>query len=197
MFENLLCQIPDYDPETIQPLIELAIEIAREGREGRRIGTLFTFGDERAVLATSRALILDPLACHPDSARQLSDPNLRGTIKELAQLDGAFVVSSSGVFLAACRYLNVANASDLQLQLGLGSRHLAAAGISSITKAIGIVVSESSVVRVFCHGKLVAEIIPELWLLSRGNIHLRGAITEERIRDLAVITAKPDFSRPE
>ena len=196
MFENLLCQIPDYDPETIQPLIELAIEIAREGREGRRIGTLFTFGDEEAVLATSRALILDPLACHPDSARQMSDPNLRGTIKELAQLDGAFVVSSTGMFVAACRYLNAVNATDLQVPLGLGSRHLAAAGISSITKAIGIVVSESSVVRVFCHGKLVAEIIPELWLLNRGNVHVRGAVTEERIRDLAVITAKPDFSRP-
>jgi len=196
MFENLLCQIPDYDTETIQPLIELAIEIAREGREGRRIGTLFTFGDEEAVLANSRTLILDPLACHPESTRQMSDPNLRGTIKELAQLDGAFVVSSTGMFVAACRYLNPANASDLQVPLGLGSRHLAAAGISSITKAIGIVVSESSVVRVFCHGKLVAEIIPELWLLNRGNVHVRGAVTEERIRDLAVITAKPDFSRP-
>jgi DNA integrity scanning protein DisA with diadenylate cyclase activity len=195
MFENLLCQITDYDPETIQPLIELAIEIAREGREGRRIGTLFTFGDEEAVLATSRALILDPLACHAESARHLLDPNLRGTIKELAQLDGAFVVSSSGVFVAACRYLNIGTASDVQLPLGLGSRHLAAAGISSITGAIGIVVSESSVVRVFCHGKLVAEIIPELWLLSRGNVHLQGPITEERIRDLAVITPKPDFSR--
>jgi len=52
------------------------------------------------------------------------------------------------------------------------------------------------VVRVFCHGKLVAEIIPELWLLNRGNVHVRGAVTEERIRDLAVITAKPDFSSP-
>jgi diadenylate cyclase len=66
LFENILCQIPDYDPEAILPLIELAIEIAREGREGRRIGTLFTFGDEEAVLATSRPLILDPLARHPE-----------------------------------------------------------------------------------------------------------------------------------
>jgi diadenylate cyclase len=195
MFENILCQIPDYDPETITPLIELAIEIAREGREGRRIGTLFTFGDESAVLATSRPLILDPLAGHPEALRQMSDPNLRGTIKELAQMDGAFVVSSSGVFVAACRYLNIAAAPDLQLPLGMGSRHLAAAGISAITKAIGIVVSESSIVRVFCHGTLVAEIIPELWLLSRGNVQLRGPITEERIRDLAVITPKLSFNR--
>src|SRR5579872_6583666 len=105
MFESILCQVTEYDSEVLESLIELAVEIAREGREGRRIGTLFTLGDEETVLEKSRALILDPLAGHPESARQLGDPNLRGTIKELAQLDGAFVVSSSGVFVAACRYL--------------------------------------------------------------------------------------------
>jgi diadenylate cyclase len=188
MFENILCQIPGYDPDAVLPLLELAIEIAREGREGRRIGTLFTFGDEAAVLARSRALILDPLAGHSEEARRITDPNLRGTIKELAQLDGAFVVNRSGVFVAACRYLNSPAAPDLELPLGLGSRHLAAAGISAVTEAVGVVVSESSVVRLFCHGGMVAEIIPELWLLSRGSVQLRGPVSEERIRDLAVIT---------
>ncbi len=193
MFENILCQIPDYDPDAILPLIELAIEIAREGREGRRIGTLFTFGDEAAVLAVSRPLILDPLAGHPEQVRHMADPNLRGTIKELAQLDGAFVVSSSGVFVAACRYLNSTGASGVEVPLGLGSRHLAAAGISTLTKAIGLVVSESSVVRMFCHGAMVAEIIPELWLLSRGSTQIRGPVSQERIRDLAVITPRMPF----
>ncbi len=188
MFQNILCQIPDYDPDAVLPLIELAIEIAREGREGRRIGTLFTFGDDAAVLARSRALILDPLAGHPEGARQMTDPNLRGTIKELAQLDGAFVVNSGGVFVAACRYLNSSPAPDLELPMGLGSRHLAAAGISAVTKAVGVVVSESSVVRIFCHGAMVAEIIPELWLMSRGSVQMRGPVSEERVRDLAVIT---------
>ena len=93
-------------PSVLESLIELAVEIAREGREGRRIGTLFTLGDEEAVLAKSRVLILDPLAGHPQSARHVSDPNLRGTIKELAQLDGAFVVSHDGFVLSACRYLD-------------------------------------------------------------------------------------------
>lgn len=195
MFENILCQIPEYDADAVLPLIELAIEIAREGREGRRIGTLFTFGDEAAVLAASRPLILDPLAGHPEQARHLANPDLRGTIKELAQLDGAFVVSSSGVFVAACRYLNIVAASNVELSLGLGSRHLAAAGISSATKAVGIVVSESSVVRVFCHGDMVAEIIPELWLLDRHSVQMRGAISQERIRDLAVITPQLPFQR--
>jgi DNA integrity scanning protein DisA with diadenylate cyclase activity len=52
MFESLLCQITEYDPELLESLIELAVEIAREGREGRRIGTLFTLGEEQAVLSS-------------------------------------------------------------------------------------------------------------------------------------------------
>ena len=100
MFESILCQVTEYDPDVLESLIGLAVEIAREGREGRRVGTLFTLGDEDAVLARSRPLILDPLLGHPESARHISNPNLRGTIKELAQLDGGFVVSHGGIVLS-------------------------------------------------------------------------------------------------
>jgi len=171
----------------LDALIELAVEIAREGREGRRIGTLFTLGDEKAVLEKSRPLILDPLAGHPESSRNINDPNLRGTIKELAQLDGAFVVSNSGVFVASCRYLNTTG-TGIEIPLGLGSRHLAAANISSVTGSVGIVVSESATVRVFCHGKMVGEIIPELWLLSRREVQMPGTVSQEHVGDMAVIT---------
>jgi diadenylate cyclase len=189
MFESILCQVTDYDPEILESLIGLAVEIAREGREGRRIGTLFTLGDEDAVLAKSRSLILNPLEGHPESARQIGDPDLRGTIKELAQLDGAFVVSAAGVVVAACRYLDAA-ASPIELPLGLGSRHIAAAHISSATRAIGIVVSESSVVRLFCHGKLIGEIIPELWMLKRYDFQAGAPMVTETVGDLAVITPR-------
>ncbi len=189
MFDSILCQIPEYGTEAVEPLIELAVEIAREGREGRRIGTLFMLGDHEAVLARSRSLILDPLHGHAESLRCVSDPNLRGTIKELAQLDGAFIVSEDGVFVAACRYLDAPGAG-VDMPLGLGSRHLAAANMSSVTKAVGIVVSESATVRVFCHGKLTGEIIPELWLMSRRNLQLQGQVTEEKVGDLSVITPK-------
>ena len=192
MFESILCQVSEYDPDIFSSLIELAVEIAREGREGRRIGTLFTFGDHQAVLARSRGLILDPLAGHPEELKRASDPNLRGTIKELAQLDGAFVVSGEGVFIAACRYLETAG-KGVELPLGLGSRHLAGAGISSATKAVAIVVSESATVRVFCRGTLVAEVIPELWLLSRHEVQLRGPVTREEIGNLAIVTPKRTF----
>lgn len=191
MFESILCQITDYDPAILESLIELAVEIAREGREGRRIGTLFILGDEKTVLAKSRPLILDPLAGHPQSLRHVSDANLRGTIKELAQLDGAFVVSQDGVVLAACRYLD-AITSEVEIPLGLGSRHIAAANMSAATKALGIVVSESAVVRLFCHGKLVGEIIPELWMIDR-RVQIRGPVKKETYGELTVLT--PSISR--
>ena len=111
MFKTICQRVRRCEKKNFEPTIELAVEIAREGREGRRIGTLFTFGDADAVLARSRPLILDPLAGQPEQSRQIRDPNLRGTIKELAQLDGAFVVSDQGIVLSACRYLD-AMASD-------------------------------------------------------------------------------------
>lgn len=191
MFESILCQVTEYDSEVLESLIELAVEIAREGREGRRIGTLFTLGDEEAVLAKSRALILDPLAGHPESSRHVTNPNLRGTIKELAQLDGGFVVSHDGIILSASRYLD-AFASQVDVPLGLGSRHLAAANMSAVTKAVGIVVSESSVVRLFCHGKMVGEIIPELWMIDHA-VKLRGPVKKETFGELTVLT--PNTSR--
>jgi len=191
MFESILCQVTEYDSEVLETLIELAVEIAREGREGRRIGTLFTVGDEQAVLARSRPLILDPLSGHPESVRHVSNSNLRGTIKELAQLDGAFVVSRDGVVLSACRYLD-ALTSEIDMPLGLGSRHIAAANMSAVTRAVTIVVSESSVVRLFCHGKLVGEIIPELWMIDRA-VQLRGPVKKETYGELTVLT--PNQSR--
>ena len=192
MFESILCQITEYDPDVLESLIELAVAIAREGREGKRVGTLFMLGDENAVLARSRSLILDPLLGHPESARHITDLNLRGTIKELAQLDGGFVVSQAGIVLSACRYLD-SIAAEVEVPLGLGSRHIAAANMSAVTKAVGIVVSESSVVRIFCHGQLVGEIIPELWMIDHAT-HLRGTVKREQVGELSILT--PRFGQP-
>jgi diadenylate cyclase len=186
MFKPICAQLPRCKKANLEPVIELAVEIAREGREGRRIGTLFAFGDAEAVLARSRPLILDPLAGHPDASRNIRNPNLRGTVKELAQLDGAFVVSNAGFVVSACRYLD-AMASDVILPFGLGSRHVAGASISAVTETVAIVVSESAMVRIFHKGRLIAEIIPELWLLSHHNVQLHGPYSEEQQGDVAVL----------
>jgi diadenylate cyclase len=185
MFESILCQVSGHNPDVLESLIGLAIEIAREGREGRRVGTLFTLGDGDAVLAKSRPLILDPLWGHSEASQHVTNLNLRGTIKELAQLDGGFVVSREGLFLSACRYLD-AVAAEVDVPLGLGSRHIAAANMSAVTKAVGIVVSESSVVRLFCHGHLFGEIIPEVWMMDHA--HLRGTVKREQVGELTILT---------
>lgn len=169
--KKLCNRIPWCEPGVVEATIELALEIAREGREGRRIGTLFTVGAADAVLTASRALILDPLAGHAPQRTHITDPNLRGTMKELAQLDGAFVISEAGVVVAACRYLD-ASVEGIDLPLGLGSRHLAAASMSHRLGILAVVVSESGVVRVFHGGRIEAIFIPELWLLDRHRAQL-------------------------
>ena len=186
---DAICRRADWcRRDVLIALLELAVEIAREGREGRRVGTLFTFGRPEAVLAHSRPLILDPLAGHVPHATHLLDQNLRGTVKELAQLDGAFVVSEEGIVRAACRYLD-ASVEDIDLPLGLGSRHLAAASVSKRLDVVAIVVSETSIVRVFHGGEVIAEVIPELWLLGRQVPTLRGGVTERHAGDMTIFTS--------
>jgi len=162
-------------PGALVATTRIALELAREGREGRKVGALFTVDDHAAVLARSRPLILDPLKGHPDEDKRIDDPSVRETLKELAQLDGAFVISGDGVAVAACRYLS-ASAEGIELPLGLGSRHMAAASISRSTRTVSVVASESSMVRLFDDGVLVAEVVPEVWILREAS---------RRARDLA------------
>jgi diadenylate cyclase len=153
---------------TLEEVLQLAVEIAREGREGRKIGTLFVVGDVDGVLDNSRPLLLDPLYGHAEELLDVTRADFRETVKELAQLDGAFLVRDRGTFAAAARYVDVDTSTPLTP--GLGTRHAAAASITTATDAIAIVVSQSSIVRVYADGEIRAEIVPELFLLSRERL---------------------------
>jgi len=150
----------------LEGVLTLALEIAHEGRGGRKVGTIFVVFDSEEVLQRSKCLIYDPLLGHPEHLKNVGNADMRETVKELARLDGAFIVCGEGIVLSACRYLN-ASAEGINLLLGLGSRHMAAASMTRETQAIAVVVSESSVVRVFAKGKLIEELIPEVWVRSR------------------------------
>jgi len=156
--------------ETVEELVQLAVEIAREGREGRKIGTLFVVGDVDAVLERSQPLLLDPLYGHAQELLDVRRAEFRETVKELAQLDGAFVVNDDGTFVSAGRYVDVEVGAAENFLPGLGTRHAAAASVSRQTNAIAVVVSQSSVVRVFANGQVRAEIIPELFLMSKDGL---------------------------
>ena len=72
LFKEICSERRGIDTRVLKQSVTLAVEIAREGREGRKIGTLFVVGDSGAVLKTSRPLILDPLAGHPDDTDRKS-----------------------------------------------------------------------------------------------------------------------------
>lgn len=165
-YQNLARLSETIPGEVLSAVFTVAMEIAREGREGNPIGSLFVVGDSQKVLESSRPLILNPFQGYSEDKRKITDPALAETVKEIAQIDGAFVIRGDGVILSAGRYLDTP-AKGVQLPKGLGTRHLAAAAISKSTDAIAITISSSSrTVRVFRKGKIVMQSRPlrGLWI---------------------------------
>jgi diadenylate cyclase len=146
--------------ETLKLVVDLAVEIGREGREGKPVGTLFIVGDSRKVMQSSHSAGFDPVRGYSRSERRLSDPRVREGIKEIAQLDGAFVVGSDATVEAAARYID-ASAENVSVAKGLGARHWAAAAITRRTRSVAVAVSETSgTVRIFQNGEVVLRIEP-------------------------------------
>jgi diadenylate cyclase len=144
-------------------LIDLAISIGVEGWEGRPVGALFVVGDSNTVMEKSRQLTLNPFQGYSEDERNIMNPDVRHALHAFAVLDGAFIVREDGVVVAAGRYLNFDEEKDVDVPLGLGARHMAAAGISRDTEAIAIVVSQTSgSVRVFRRGKAALELAPRM-----------------------------------
>jgi DNA integrity scanning protein DisA with diadenylate cyclase activity len=141
-------------PEVFNAALNIACEIAAQGRENKRIGTIFVLGDEEKVLQLSRQMIINPFLGYTEDQRNILSPDLNETIKEFSAIDGAFIIKENGAVITAGRHLNAALDSR-DFPAGLGSRHIAAAGITHVTKAVAIVISESSGnVSVFKNGKL-------------------------------------------
>ncbi|HEX3698200.1 MAG TPA: diadenylate cyclase [Polyangia bacterium] len=144
-------------------LLDLAVSIGVEGWEGRPVGALFVVGDSSKVMEKSRQLTLNPFQGYSEDEKNIMNPDIRHSLHAFAVLDGAFVVREDGVVVAAGRYLNFDEEKDVDVPLGLGARHMAAAGISRDSEAIAIVVSQTSgSVRVFRHGKVALELAPRM-----------------------------------
>jgi len=146
--------------ETLKAVVDVAVEIGREGREGKAVGSLVVVGDARNVMARTRALGFDPFKGYRRKERNVRDGKVREAIKEIAQMDGAFVVARDGTVEAACRIVDAPNAG-LILPKGLGTRHWAAAAITNVTRSLAVVVSQSTgTVRLFQKGEILLRIAP-------------------------------------
>ena len=116
-------------------------------------------GDADLIEKHTKPLILNPLAGHLRGARQVQNPQLLETLRELAGIDGAIIVDRKGVVVSAGVYLNAPLTKAVKVPKGLGARHTAAAAISAKREVIAIVISESSgTVTVFAEGAVVLEI---------------------------------------
>ena len=129
-----------------------------EGREGKSVGTTFIIGDVPHVLEKSRQINLNPYEGHKPESRMVTSPEQKESIKEFAQLDGAFVITGDGFIEAAGRYITV-DTSGVTLPKGMGTRHNSVAAITKVTHAVGIVVSQSGGgITIFKNGQILKKI---------------------------------------
>ncbi len=150
---------PGVGPEVLERVLDIASELGSEGREGKPVGALFVIGDTEKVKALSRQLILNPFKGYPEEERNILSAELEETVKELAAVDGAFLVRGDGVIEACGVYLKVADTRECELPPGLGTRHHAAAAVTAVTESIAVTVSESTgTVSVFRGGRIIVEI---------------------------------------
>lgn len=146
--------------QTVIAIVDIALDIGALGREGKPVGTTFIIGNVGQIMRSSHQAIFNPFKGYPEHDREISSSEVVESIKELAQLDGAFVISVNGIVEAAGRHLDAVSSITRQLK-GLGSRHRAAASITMYCEAIAVVVSESTgLVTIFDEGKIIATLEP-------------------------------------
>lgn len=160
--------------ETLRAVVDLAVEIGREGREGHPVGTMFVVGDTRKVLTMARSMNFNPFRGYSAEERDIRDLNVREQIKDIAQLEGAIIVRRDGVAVAAAMRIEAPD-KGFTLSKGLGTRHAAAAAISKSTKAIAVTVSQSSgTVRLFQNGEVMLHIEPLARPVIWGRFHMES-----------------------
>jgi len=141
-----------------EKVLRVALELANEGREGKPVGALFVVGDYREVRKYYHEGRINPFRGYTEKERNVLDDSMTDIVKEIAKLDGAFIIKGNGVVVDACATLRPAISGE-SLPQGFGARHAAAAGITATTRCIAITLSESTGdVRVWRRGMLITEI---------------------------------------
>jgi diadenylate cyclase len=168
--------------DTLRAVVNLGLAIGREGREGHPVGTMFVVGDTRKVLSMCRPMNFNPFRGYSAAERNIKHRSVREQIKDIAQLEGAILIRRDGVAVSACMRIE-APIQGINLSMGLGTRHAAAAAISQCTKALAVAVSQSSgSVRLFQNGEMVLHIEPFDRPLIFGPVQLDGDTNSAALR---------------
>ena len=143
---------PHVRPEVLERALGIATELAAEGREGKPVGTIFVLGEIEKITPYIEQLVMNPFSGYRAEDRNILNPFVEETIKEWALIDGAFVIDGDGKVYSAGSRLTAVD-SQLSLLGGLGTRHAAAAAISSVVDCAALCVSSSGQVTLFRHGE--------------------------------------------
>lgn len=139
-------------------VLRLALELAHEGREGKPVGAIFVLGDHKDVDKYYAEGRINPFKGYAEKERNILDEMIGESVKEIAKLDGAFIIKGNGVIVEACAVIRAAMTGESQPQ-GWGARQIAAAAITGCTKSIAITLSQSTgAVRIWRRGALITEI---------------------------------------
>jgi DNA integrity scanning protein DisA with diadenylate cyclase activity/mannitol/fructose-specific phosphotransferase system IIA component (Ntr-type) len=130
-------------PEVIERVLAIATELAVEGREGHPVGCLFVLGNAEKITEYTKPLILNPFFGYNDEDRNILNPFMDETVKELSSIDGAFIIRGDGVLVSAGSLIHAPDYTH-SLPSGLGSRHAAAASITQAEDCLCVVVSGST-----------------------------------------------------
>ena len=133
----------DVEPQVLEKVLQCATDIAREGREGRPVGTTFVIGDYEKVLPSCRQMVINPFRGYREEEKNILDPSLGETVKEFSTIDGAFILRGNGEIMSAGTFLRPEKGA-VNLPSGLGARHAAAAALTGFTASLAVVVSQST-----------------------------------------------------
>ncbi|HNL85801.1 MAG TPA: diadenylate cyclase, partial [Methanoregulaceae archaeon] len=159
-WKSRILQGTDVIEEVFDLVFHAALQLGRGGREAKKIGTSFVIGDAAKVMVHSRQSSINAFEGKDRGQRMIQDRGVIENIKNLALLDGAFVIDGSGFIHASSRHL-LADITEIEIPEGFGTRHASVAAMTAITRSIGIVVSESGgTVTVFREGRLEKQIEP-------------------------------------
>ncbi len=157
------------EAKVLRAVLNVALQIACQGREGKTFGSAFIIGDSDEVMRRSHQLVLNPFEGQSKENCDIVNPRCWETVKSFAQLDGVFVITGKGQIRAAGRYLDI-SAKDIPVERGLGGRHASAAAITRDTETIAVTVSESGgIIRVFKDGQEILKIEPDIMLVRNQN----------------------------
>ncbi|HRS97796.1 MAG TPA: hypothetical protein P5040_06390, partial [Smithella sp.] len=68
-------------PEVFNAALNLACELAAQGRENRKVGTIFVLGDDEKVMQLSQQMIINPFLGYSEEQLNILNPELEETIK--------------------------------------------------------------------------------------------------------------------